>query len=65
MLHEENLDVQHLTFSGKLESQTELEKRLITIHQLEQDLFLTKGDKAAEAYRQQIIKHSYRKPGTI
>lgn len=65
MLHEENLDVQHLTFSGELESQTELEKRLISIHQLEQDLFLTEEDKAAEAYRQQLIKHSYRKPGAI
>ena len=63
ILHEENLDVQHLTFSGELESQTELEKRLISIHKLEQDLFLTEGDKAAEAYRQQLIKHSYRKPG--
>lgn len=63
LLHEENLEVQHLTFSGELESQTELEKRLISIHQLEQDLFLAKEEQAAEAYRQQLIKHSYRKPG--
>ena len=62
LLHEQNLDVQHLTFSGELESQTELEKRLISIRQLEQDLFLAEGEQAAEAYRQQLIKHSYRKP---
>ena len=63
LLHEENLEVQHLTFSGELESQTELEKRLISIHQLEQDFFLAEGEQAAEAYRHQLIKHSYRKPG--
>ena len=63
LLHEENLEVQHLTFSGELESQTELEKRLISIHQLEQDFFLAEGEQAAEAYRHQLIKHSFRKPG--
>ncbi|MGB1115998.1 MAG: DUF488 family protein, partial [Pseudohongiellaceae bacterium] len=63
LLHEENLEVQHLTFSGELESQTVLEKRLISIHELEQDLFLAEGEQAAEAYRQQVIKHSYRKSG--
>jgi len=52
-----------LTFSGELESQTELEKRLISIRQLEQDLFLAEEEQVAEAYRQQLIKHSYRKPG--
>ena len=62
LLHEQNLDVQHLTFSGELESHTELEKRLISIRQLEQDLFLAEGEQAAEAYRQQLIKHSHRKP---
>ena len=63
LLHEKNLDLRHLSFSGELESQTNLEQRLISIHQLEQDLFLPEDEQATEAYRQQLKKHSYRKPG--
>ena len=63
LLHEQNLDVQHLSFSGELESQTEVEKKLTSIHQLQQDLFLAEREQAAEGYRQQLIRHNYRKPG--
>ena len=55
------LPVQHIRFDGELESQAELEQRLVSIHELGQDLFATADDLAGLAYKRQVQASSYRK----
>ena len=55
------LPVQHIRFDGELESQAELEQRLVSIHELGQDLFATADDLAGLAYKCQVQASSYRK----
>ena len=44
------LPVQHILFDGELESQAELEQRLVSMHELGQDLFATADDPTKLAY---------------
>ena len=57
----DTLPVQHIRFDGELESQTELEQRLVSLHKLEQDLFAAADDLAELAYKRQVQASSYRK----
>ena len=57
----DTLPVQHIRFDGELESQTELEQRLVSLHELEQDLFAAADDLAELAYKRQVQASSYRK----
>lgn len=55
------LPIQHIGFDGALESQAELEQRLVSLHDLEQDLFAAADDLAELAYKRQVQATSYRK----
>lgn len=55
------LAVQHITFAGELESQAELEQRLVSLNELGQDLFAAADDLAELAYQHQVQASSYRK----
>ncbi|MBU14922.1 MAG: hypothetical protein CMQ14_07510 [Gammaproteobacteria bacterium] len=55
------LPVQHILFDGELESQAELEQRLVSMHELGQDLFATADDLTKLAYKRQVQAGSYRK----
>jgi uncharacterized protein (DUF488 family) len=55
------LPIQHIGFDGALESQAELEQRLMSLHDLEQDLFAAADDLAELAYKRQVQATSYRK----
>ncbi len=60
--HSLNVNVQHICHDGELEAQTELEKRLVLIHRLQEDL-LTTGENLTElAYQKQLSNCAYRKP---
>ncbi len=54
--------IQHITHSGQLESQSELEARLPHLHKMEQDLFQSSDHVKDQAYRLQLKDTSYRKP---
>ena len=54
--------VEHITYDGALESQQQLEQRLVSIHSLEQDLFLSNDEREEQAYRAQLRETSYVKP---
>ncbi|GAB3107035.1 DUF488 domain-containing protein [Aestuariicella hydrocarbonica] len=60
--HELGMELQHITHEGELESQQSLEERLPTMHNLEEDLFLTTQEKLKQAYQLQLKKTSYRRP---
>lgn len=55
------LPVQHIGYDGELESQAELEQRLVSVHELGQDLFAAADDLAELAYKRQVQATSYRK----
>ena len=55
------LPIQHIGCDGALESQAELEQRLVSLHDLEQDLFAAADDLAELAYKRQVQATSYRK----
>ncbi len=55
------LSVQHILFDGGLETQTELEQRLVSLHELGQDLFAAADDLAELAYKRQVQASSYRR----
>lgn len=56
------LELKHITHEGELESQQSLQERLPGLHQLEEDLFLSRDEKLEQAYRLQLQKTSYRRP---
>ncbi|MYM62457.1 DUF488 family protein [Pseudomaricurvus sp. HS19] len=62
MQRQTGLELQHITHDGELETQQQLEARLPLMHQLEQDLFLSREEALQRAYRMQLQKTSYRKP---
>lgn len=57
-----NCDILHITHDGHIETQNILEQRLCHIHGVEEDLFLSKDERAMQAYQLQLKKTSYRKP---
>lgn len=60
--HQLNMELQHITHDGELESQQALEERLPELHSLEEDLFLSRDEKMQQAYQLQLRKTSYRRP---
>lgn len=56
------LELQHITHHGELESQQALAERLPQLHQLEEDLFLSRDEKLEQGYQLQLKKTSYRRP---
>lgn len=56
------LELHHITHDGGLESQQSLLERLPELHQLKEDLFLSREEKLEQAYRLQLKKTSYRRP---
>jgi uncharacterized protein (DUF488 family) len=56
------VDVQHIDHDGDLESQAELEQRLIAKQDLSADLLTPQTELASLAYEQQLKLTSYRKP---
>lgn len=55
------LDVQHISHNGELETQDHLEQRLCEIHELTTDLFMSSQERLHEAYQKQLRDTSYRK----
>ncbi len=62
LLVEEDIDVQHITHEGTLESQADLEQRLIQLQGLQADLLTPAEDLASLAYQGQVQDRAYRKP---
>lgn len=56
------MELNHITHDGGLEPQQALLERLPELHQLEEDLFLSRDEKLDQAYRLQLKKTSYRRP---
>lgn len=55
-------ELEHITHDGELETQQALQERLPDLHQLEEDLFLSRDEKLDQAYQLQLKKTSYRRP---
>lgn len=55
------LDMQHISHTGQCESQTELEKRLLSANQLVPDMLSSEADYLPIAYRQQCECYAYRR----
>lgn len=60
--HYESVVVNHISHTGELESQDDLEQRLITLQGLSEDLLTTAEQLKEIAYARQLQKTSYRKP---
>lgn len=54
-------DIQHIDHHGELESQSQLEKRLIEIQGVKADLLTSNEELSAIAYERQLKQTSYRK----
>lgn len=52
----------HISHEGDIETQTDLEERLCTLHNLGDDLFADEDEIARQAYQRQLRKTSYIKP---
>ncbi len=57
-----NLDVQHILFDGELETQSQLEKRLIDLQGLQADLVTDSSELEHIAYERQLKQRAYRRP---
>ncbi|MEM7361349.1 MAG: DUF488 domain-containing protein [Pseudomonadota bacterium] len=60
--HQCDIEVQHINHEGQLESESELEQRLISLQNLEADLLTANEDLAALAYERQVQQRAYRRP---
>ena len=60
--HVSQLNLYHITHEGELESQKDLNDRLIQHHQLHDDLFCSENDKIQLAYQAQNKLKAYKKP---
>ncbi len=56
------INLQHITHEGKLETQTEMEARLIHTHGLDNDLFANEHELADQACKIQCRLKAYRRP---
>lgn len=56
------IDLRHITHTGKLELQSELDERLTRIHNTDNDLFCSPQEKIELAYATQNRLKAYRKP---
>lgn len=55
-------NILHITHDGDIETQAQLEQRLLELHELGDDLFMSKEESMKQAYQQQLVNTSYRKP---
>lgn len=55
-------NILHINHEGALETQTELENRLLDLHTVGGDLFMSQEESKEQAYQQQLRNTSYRKP---
>ncbi len=62
LLKEYQLNVQHIDHQGDIENQQQLEQRLVDIHNLTHDLFMSEEEKYEHAYHQQHEQYAYIKP---
>lgn len=60
--HQSGITVQHITHDGDLESQSELEQRLIAMQDLSADLLTPSEQLKDLAYERQIQQRAYRRP---
>lgn len=56
------LEILHICHNGNLENQSHLEKRLCSIQNIDDDLFMSADEKQVEAYKRQLKVTSYIKP---
>lgn len=56
------LNIEHISHEGNIETQQELEARLTQIHDTCSDLFTTDEESQRQAYEIQLVKTSYIKP---
>ncbi len=59
---EQGVDVQHIKHNGEVELQSNMEARLITSHNLDNDLFSSQPEKLKLAWRAQTKLKAYRRP---
>ena len=60
--HHSNIEVQHINHDGLLESETELENRLIDLQGLKEDLITPMEELTSLAYEKQVKQRAYCKP---
>ncbi len=58
---EKQLEIQHINFMGELESQQQLEQRLVAMQNLSADLLTSPAELTDLAWQQQLKQTSYRK----
>ena len=56
------INLLHISHEGALETQSELEQRLVDLHTMGEDLFMTPEESWQQAYQQQLKNTSYRRP---
>ena len=54
--------VSHIDHQGNIEDQTHLEERLVHIHNVSEDLFMSESERLQTAYDQQCKQYAYIKP---
>lgn len=59
---ENKLTVQHITHTGDIETQANLEQRLLHLQGIEDDLFMEPAQKLEEAYRRHCKLKAYKRP---
>ena len=62
LLRQSQIDVLHILHTGELESQQQLEERLVKVHQLDNDLFMSEQEKQHHAYELQHDQYAYIRP---
>ena len=56
------INLLHISHKGALETQSELEQRLVDLHTMGEDLFMTSEESWQRPYQQQLKNTSYRRP---
>ena len=56
------INLLHISHEGALETQSELEQRLVDLHTMGEDLFMTPEESWQRPYQQQLKNTSYRRP---
>ncbi len=60
--HHCDIEVQHIDHAGQLESESELEQRLVSVQNLQEDLLTPPEQLGALAYERQVKQRAYRRP---
>ncbi len=61
--HKRGMELHHITHEGDIETQEQLEHRLLSLTDTGSDMLMTEKEALGLAYRKQCLSHAYRKTG--